>query len=163
MSSVSEVVYLALGEDVGPGKDDGRCARLQLVSSLASAACVVAGIAVLRRSRLRAYRWFQRAVLISILVTHVFVFYDSQLAALTGLAVSLLVYAALRFAIAREEADEASRRRRPGANGPRRAETPLRGPRTMPFTYSADLALRPSCGRASRPPKRSFRPGVQHG
>jgi hypothetical protein len=46
-------------------------------------------------------------VLLSILVTHVFVLYDSQLAALTGLAVSLLVYAALRFAIAREEAEDA--------------------------------------------------------
>jgi hypothetical protein len=65
----------------------------------------VVGIAVMRRSRLSAYRWFRRAVLISIMVTHVFVFYDSQLAALTGLTVSLLVYVALRYAIARERAE----------------------------------------------------------
>jgi hypothetical protein len=37
-------------------------------------------------------------------VTHVFTFYDSQLAALTGLAVSLLIYVALRYAISQEEA-----------------------------------------------------------
>lgn len=107
VTSASAVVYLALGDDVGPGKDDGPVVHaLQLGSSLASAACVIAGIALLRRSRLRAYRWFQRATLISIMVTHVFVFYDSQLAALTGLAVSLLIYVALRYAIAREEADQ---------------------------------------------------------
>jgi hypothetical protein len=103
--SLVTVTYLALGEDVGPGADEGPVVHtLQLSSSLASAACVVVGIARLRRSRLAAYHWFQRANLISILVTHVFTFYDSQLAALTGLAVSLLIYVALRYAISQEEA-----------------------------------------------------------
>jgi hypothetical protein len=106
-AGLSTVVYLALGDDVGPGADDGPVVHtLQLGSSLASAALVIVGIARLRRSRVSAYRWFQRANLISIMVTHVFVFYDSQLAALTGLAVSLLIYVALRYAIAREEAEE---------------------------------------------------------
>jgi hypothetical protein len=107
ITSVVTVVYLAMGEDVGPGADEGPVVHaLQLGSSLASAACVVVGIVRLRSSRLAAYRWFQRANLISILVTHVFTFYDSQLAALAGLSVSLLIYVALRYAIARERALE---------------------------------------------------------
>ena len=106
VSSISAVVYLAMGDDTGPADEGPVVHTLQLAASLASAACVVAGIWYLRRSRLRAYRWFQRAILISILITHVFVFYDSQLAALTGLAVSLLVYVGLRYAIAREIAGQ---------------------------------------------------------
>ncbi len=105
VSSISTVVYVAMGDDSRPADESQVVHTLQLISSLASAGCVAAGIWCLRRSRLAAFRWFQRAVLISILVTQVFVFYDSQLAALTGLAVSLLVYVGLRFAIAREVAE----------------------------------------------------------
>jgi len=107
LTSLVTVIYLAMGEDVGPGADDGPVVHtLQLASSLASAVCVCVAIVRLRRSRLAAYRWFQRANLISILVTHVFTFYDSQLVAVAGLSVSLLIYVALRYAIAREEALE---------------------------------------------------------
>ena len=69
----------------------------QLASSLVGALLVAWGIWRLRRSRLAAYRWFARATLLSIFVTQVFAFLDAQLAALTGLAISLLIYAALRY------------------------------------------------------------------
>jgi hypothetical protein len=43
-----------------------------------------------------------RGLLVWILVTQVFVFYSSQLAGIGGLAVDLLAYGSLRFAISRE-------------------------------------------------------------
>ncbi len=76
----------------------------QVVSTLAGAALIARGVIALPRSRIEAYRWFVRGVLVWILITQVFVFYDSQLAGLTGLAFDLAVYGILRFAIRREAA-----------------------------------------------------------
>ena len=77
------------------------------MASLVSAAFVLIGVLSLRRSRLQAYRWFQRSVLVSILVIQFFVFLESQLLALAGLAVELVLYAALHFMIQREQARSA--------------------------------------------------------
>jgi hypothetical protein len=74
----------------------------QLAASAASAILIWIGIWRLRRSRLDAYHWFERSVVVSILVTQVFMFYSSQFSALGGLVVHLLIYAALRYAIDRE-------------------------------------------------------------
>jgi hypothetical protein len=79
---------------------------LQAVASGASAAFTLIGLVLLRRSRLRAYRWFLRAVLVSLLISQVFVFYYDQFAALGGLVFDLLIYGALRYMIGREEAEE---------------------------------------------------------
>ena len=88
---------------------DGRVASadtahaIQLTAALASAAFVVIGLLLMRRSRVQGYRWFLRAVLVSLLVTQLFVFYHDQFAALTGLVIDLLFYFALRYMIRREE------------------------------------------------------------
>jgi hypothetical protein len=60
---------------------------------------VVIGVLFLRRSPLQAYSWFKRAILISILLTQVFLFYTQQLLALGALAVNLLVLGALNALI----------------------------------------------------------------
>jgi len=79
-----------------------------LVGTAQIGAAAVAGIfafvgaARVRWSRLSAYEWFQRSVLIEIFVTQVFVFYNSQLAALGGLAWDVVVWGTIRFAIAHE-------------------------------------------------------------
>ncbi len=73
-------------------------------ASALTGVCFVMGAVRLPTSRLQAYRWFRRGLLISILVTQVFLFYHSQLAALSGLAVNLLLYLALRYMILHEEA-----------------------------------------------------------
>ena len=73
-------------------------------SSFLHGILVVVGILHWRASHLQAYRWFERAMLVSILITQVFIFYESELAALAGLAINLLVISALRFMIHREEA-----------------------------------------------------------
>jgi len=70
-------------------------------------ALILRGVVSLRTSRIEAYHWFMRGLLVWILVSQVFVFYSSQLAGLGGLAIDLAAYGTLRFAIRHEgEADE---------------------------------------------------------
>jgi uncharacterized membrane protein len=81
----------------------------QLVSTLAGAVLVARGILSLHASHADAYRWLMRGLLVWILITQVFVFYSSQLAGLGGLAVDLVAYGSLRFALAREVGDTVAR------------------------------------------------------
>jgi hypothetical protein len=68
-------------------------------SALASAACVIEGLRLLHNKHRRdAYGWFQRAVLIDLLVSQVFVLADSQFSALPGVAIDLLMLAVLSIA-----------------------------------------------------------------
>jgi hypothetical protein len=68
-----------------------------LASSLASAVLVAVGALHLHRGRrAAAYRSFERALLVGILVTQVFAFVESQFGAVFGLAVDLLLLVALR-------------------------------------------------------------------
>ena len=63
-----------------------------LASSVLSASIVLVGLNRLRAgARLDAYREFQRALFVSIFVTRVFSFVESQFAAVFGLAVDLLM------------------------------------------------------------------------
>lgn len=73
-----------------------------LLSDVVEAIFIGWGVFLLRRSRLRAYIMFQRAVLVSIFVGRLFLFYRDEFNALWGLAFDLLLYLALRFIIERE-------------------------------------------------------------
>jgi hypothetical protein len=75
---------------------------VQLGSTITGAILIGRGVISLPISRLAAYRWFMRGILVWILITQVFVFYSSQLAGLGGLVVDLVAYGSLRFAIIRE-------------------------------------------------------------
>jgi hypothetical protein len=75
---------------------------IQVGSTIAGAALVARGVISLPSSRVAAYHWFIRGILVWILITQVFVFYSSQLAGLGGLVVDLVAYGSLRFAIIRE-------------------------------------------------------------
>ncbi len=69
------------------------------ISALASAACVIEGLRLLRHKQRRAgYGWFQRAVLIDLLVSEVFVLVDDQFSALGGVVIDLLMLAVLSIA-----------------------------------------------------------------
>ncbi len=81
----------------------------QLGSSLLSAVLVALGIVWIRRSRIAAFRWFQRSILVSIFITQLFTFYEDQWGALTALVFNLLVLLALNFAIEHETARRSSR------------------------------------------------------
>ncbi len=74
----------------------------QIVSTLVGAALIGVGVAALPGSRVEAYRWFQRGILVWLLVTQVFIFYTSQFAGLGGLAIDLAAYVTLRYAIGHE-------------------------------------------------------------
>ena len=78
---------------------------LQLGSSLVSAGFVALGVALIRRSRVRGLRMFQRAILVSIFLTQVFMFYHAQWTGLIVLAFNLLVLLALDFMIEQEGDD----------------------------------------------------------
>lgn len=75
---------------------------IQLGSSLVSGALVLWGVVRVRRSRIAAFEWFARSLLVSILVTQPFAFYTEQFSALFGLLLNVSLLVALRFAIEQE-------------------------------------------------------------
>ncbi len=71
----------------------------QFLSAVFSAVIVIAGIVVLRFSRLVAFQLFKDAVYISILLTQFFDFYNNQFRALIVLVVNLFVFVVLQYLI----------------------------------------------------------------
>ncbi len=78
----------------------------EIVSSLLSGLFVLGGVLFIRRSRVSAYKMFERSILISIFLTQVFAFYKEQFSALLGLFFNIAVLVALRYMIDREKAAE---------------------------------------------------------
>ncbi|MDZ7333245.1 MAG: hypothetical protein ONB13_08460 [candidate division KSB1 bacterium] len=74
----------------------------EFASSLLSAVFVLLGAINIYRSRLTAYKMFERSILVSIFLTQVFMFYQQQFAALVGLTLNLLIWMALRYMIHKE-------------------------------------------------------------
>lgn len=83
--------------------------KAQIFSSLLSGVFVVLGVYCIRKSRLSAYRMFERSVLVSILLTYMFISYKEQFAALTGLLFNVLILIGLRIMIKREQAEALSK------------------------------------------------------
>ena len=73
-----------------------------LVSSLLAAGLALWGLLLFVKSRLSAFKMFERSVMVSLFLTQVFVFFQAQFWGLAGLIIYLLVYVALRFMIDRE-------------------------------------------------------------
>jgi hypothetical protein len=74
-----------------------------LVSSTVSAVFVFIGLSHLRGDRPRAYAWLTRALLVSIFITRVFSFVESQFGAVFGLGIDVLLLISVQ-AMARREA-----------------------------------------------------------
>lgn len=74
----------------------------ELFASALSSLLIFAGIVKLRLSRLAAYHYFKRAVLVGIFLTQFFAFYETQFYALSGLFVNLLILIALNYIISQE-------------------------------------------------------------
>jgi hypothetical protein len=85
-------VLLAYDHDVIHGTSEWA----MTISSLIGSLLILTGVVHLRRDRLRAYRWFERGILVHIFVTQVFEFDQQQLAAVFGLAVNVLLWISLR-------------------------------------------------------------------
>jgi len=73
-----------------------------LTSSLLAAGLALWGLTLFMKSRLSAFKIFERSIMVSIFLTQVFVFFQAQFWGLAGLIIYLLVYVALRFMIDRE-------------------------------------------------------------
>jgi len=78
--------------------------RITVIASSVSGILILIGVTQLRRSRIRAYQWFGRGLLVNIFVTQIFVFAEEQLGAIFGLAVTLSVWVMLQSAARVEEA-----------------------------------------------------------
>ena len=102
--AVAAVTFVAAAPLPGAPPDMAGTNVAQVGATLVGAALVARGVLALRGSRLNAYHWFVRGLLVWILITQVFVFYSSQLGGLGGLAVDLVAYGSLRYAIGRERA-----------------------------------------------------------
>ena len=74
----------------------------QLASSIAASVFAIIGAVKLRHSRLKAYEYFRKALLVNIFLTEFFTFTRIQFGALPGLAVNLVLFIILRNAIAQE-------------------------------------------------------------
>lgn len=75
---------------------------LQVAGSVAAAVLIVVGFTRYRHSRLHAYQWFERALLVNLLITSVFSFYNSPGYAVIGVFVNVVLLVGVRFAITRE-------------------------------------------------------------
>jgi len=78
----------------------------QVGGSAAASLMTIIGVAVLTRSRLGAYRWFKRSVLVTIFFVQVFLFFENQMAALSGLAINLVMLAGLNAMLGAEHLRE---------------------------------------------------------
>lgn len=101
---------------------------LELGATVLATVLAIWGMALIPRSRLAAFRMFERSVLVSIFLAQVFAFYREQFWALLGLAVNVLVLLTLRYMIGREKA--AGR----GGNGGRRG---LAGAQSAPASTAS--------------------------
>lgn len=93
--------------------------RYEIATTIAANACVWIGIACLRRSRVRAMHWFQRSLMVIMLLATPLHFYRQQLQAFGGLLWTLVIYVMLRYATRREaRAAGADRPAKPCWQGP---------------------------------------------
>lgn len=112
LSTLSSTVALDLNlggsqDNLGPNVDPGRIGALESLSALVSVGLVAVGAWLMARGRrARAYRYFARALLVSILITRVFIFIESQFAAVFGLALDLILFAAVSELASQDEQKE---------------------------------------------------------
>jgi hypothetical protein len=122
-------LVLSIGLDLGgahPGFVSDNLSHLRFANVASLAASVVAAwfvaIAIRRErsgDRVTACLWLERAVLVAILVVQVFAFFESQFGAVFGLAVDLLLLAAVRQIAADARAGrEPALAAQPGAPAP---------------------------------------------
>jgi hypothetical protein len=83
----------------------------EFVSAVLMGLLVLVGIVSWRRSRLAAFRWFERAALVNIFIGQFFAFYEQQMEAVFGLFIMLVTLGILRYMIGEEQVADAPSRR----------------------------------------------------
>jgi hypothetical protein len=100
------VLLVLLSDALSPvlADDDRSLATLALAAAATLVwVLTIIGTVRLRRSRLAAYQWFKRSVLIMIFFVQVFLFMQSHFAALVGLTVNLLLLVGINGMIRAEQ------------------------------------------------------------
>ncbi len=131
ISSIVALVFSLGGGRAGFGSDALTDLNFINVASLASsgASALLVGVGfwrLRRRDRRGAYRMFERALLISVFLTRVFAFVESEFSAVFGLGVDLLLLITLRYAMRQD------RRLEPGELPPAPVRRPGRESRARP-------------------------------
>lgn len=91
-------------ESLGNGAVEVTASELSMVAfSMLATLFVAIGAWQIRRSRLRAYQYFQRSILVTLFFIQPILFYRDQWSALIGLTFDIAVFLALRFMIEREQ------------------------------------------------------------
>jgi hypothetical protein len=88
-----------------------------MLAGTVTGVCTVLGIIHWRRSKLRAYRWFERGALVAILIGGFFNFYEYQVAAIFSLVWMLVQLAVIRSMINVEVATAATRLQESASGG----------------------------------------------
>jgi hypothetical protein len=96
-SAVAVVILIAV-----QGTAQSAAGIAQALATFAGSALVIRGLPDLWHSRAAAYRWFQRGILVWILVAQPFVFYTAQLGGLAGLVLAATAYSVVRYLSVRE-------------------------------------------------------------
>jgi hypothetical protein len=99
-------ILAAVGLALDASQVRGFAEWASVISSFVSGVFYVVGAVMLRRSRLIAYTWFDRGLLVDILVTQVFQFAQEQLAGVTGFVVTITLWIMVRSAIRAERERE---------------------------------------------------------
>lgn len=95
----------------------GEEVTVQSLASFLEGLFIIIGAWKIRTDRLAAYRWFMRAVLVSLAISQVFLFYRAQLTAISFLVFVILLYSGLRFLILQEEEVQKTRSSQPSRAG----------------------------------------------
>ncbi|MDM7913790.1 MAG: hypothetical protein ACE15D_06525 [Candidatus Eisenbacteria bacterium] len=96
----------------------------EIGSSALATGLALLGAYSIRRSRVDAFRMFERSILVSLLLTQVFLFYRQRFAALFGFVFHLLVLGAVRYMLQREIAEKDERISAQAVSPPGAARTP---------------------------------------
>lgn len=75
----------------------------EIISALVSSLFVLIGVWYMRTSRYQAYRCFRIAILITIFLTEFFIFYETPVLALLGLAANVLLLGVVNYVISLEK------------------------------------------------------------
>jgi len=102
LASVAAVVADVRARDLG-------VSWVQALGTVVEAGMVWIGWIRFRRSRIAAYRWFQRSLAVSLLVVQVGYFYTAQFWAINGVVLNVLLYLALTGMIEEEKKRIAAR------------------------------------------------------
>ena len=101
---VVQALSVVVGTTIGiVGGAPGEAIFVQAAASLIAAGFTIAGVAALRGSRLRAYRWFEFALLVDLLLGQPFTLLVAGFAGLVRVFIDLALLVTIRYLIAQEK------------------------------------------------------------